>query len=331
MDKPGRTPGPAFHYGRSMADQTGKKPRRTLRIGKYEVIEHIASGGMGAVYRALDTETNRPVALKVLMPELAVKPAILERFRRETASGVKLRHENIVSMYEFGEANGTHYLAMEYVDGKDLHDYITRHGRLKPEVARDIIVQAARALDHADRKGIVHRDIKPSNFLITEDNGRLLVKLTDMGLAKQIREDEFRVTRLGTTVGTVDYMAPEQARNSASADIRSDIYSLGCTLYHMLAGCAPFPEGSMAERIYKHVEADPPDIRTLNPDVPAALVTVLGKMLQKRPENRYQSPFDLVQDLENLDGVQPSPSRGDGLSRLAELAEEEASRPAEPR
>src|SRR5205823_4453535 len=131
--------------------------------------------------------------------------------------------------------------------------------------------------------GLIHRDIKPSNFLVTQKDGRLLVKLTDMGLARHEREDEYRITRAGTTVGTVDYIAPEQARDSSTADIRSDIYSLGCTLYHMLAGKPPFPEGSMTERLYKHVEAAPPDVRQLNARVPVGLTVLLERMLAKKP------------------------------------------------
>src|SRR5262249_50707804 len=195
----------------------------------------------------------------------AAKPAMLERFHREARSAAKLRHENIVRIYECGEANGTHFLALEFIDGIDLHEYINRKGKLPPDEVRLILLQAANALTHAHKKGIIHRDIKPSNFLITLKNDQPVVKLTDLGLARETRQDDFRVTRDGTTVGTVDYMAPEQARDSGAADIRSDIYSLGCTAYHMLAGQAPFPDGSLTERIYKHVQAQPPDIRKVSP------------------------------------------------------------------
>jgi serine/threonine-protein kinase len=281
------------------ADLPDKGGRRLMRLGKYDVLARIGSGGMGAVYRALDTEVGREVALKVLSPEMAARPVMLERFRREARSAAKLRHENIVALYEFSEANGTHFLALEYVDGCDLHDFICRRGKLKPELARQILIQAARALAHAHQEGIVHRDIKPSNFLIRESEGRLLVKLADLGLAREASDDEFRLTRIGSTVGTVDYMSPEQARNSGSADIRSDLYSLGCTLFHMLTGKCPFPEGSLTERIYKHIEAEPPDVRTLNPNVPPGLAAVLKRLLQKQREDRYQTPADLLRELED--------------------------------
>src|SRR5262249_36278209 len=154
--------------------------------------------------------------------------------------------------------------------------------------SRQILIQATRALAHAHEQGIIHRDIKPSNLMITQKEGRLLVKLTDLGLAREANDEEFRITRDGSTVGTIDYMPPEQARDSASADIRSDIYSLGCTFFHMLAGNCPFPQGSLTERIYKHIEAEVPDIRGINPEVPPGLAAVLKRMLEKKPEQRYQ-------------------------------------------
>ncbi|HYT93836.1 MAG TPA: serine/threonine-protein kinase, partial [Gemmataceae bacterium] len=193
------------------ADPPGNGRRSPVRIGKYEVVAHIATGGMGAVYRAIDTDLHREVALKVLPMETAARPATLERFRREARSAAKLRHDNIVAIYEFGEVAGTYYLALEFVDGIDLHELVNRQGKLDPETARHILIQAARALDHAHQQGIIHRDIKPSNFLIAQKNDKLIVKLTDLGLAREVNNDEFRITRDGTTVGTVDYMSPEQA------------------------------------------------------------------------------------------------------------------------
>ena len=156
---------------------------------------------------------------------------------------------------------------------------------------------------HAHGLGIVHRDVKPSNFLITRKNNRTILKLTDLGLARETQTDEFRVTRAGTTVGTVDYISPEQARDSGLADIRSDIYSLGCTWFHMLAGHPPFPEGGLAERLYKHMEAEPPDIREFNPRASRQLVAVLSKMLAKKPSDRYQDPSELLHALNEMTAV----------------------------
>jgi eukaryotic-like serine/threonine-protein kinase len=306
-----------------------KGPRRPVRIGKYEVLAHIASGGMAAVYRARDTESGREVALKVLSPQMAAKPAMLERFRREARAAAKLRHENIVTVYEFGEAGGTCYLAMELIDGIDLLEYSDRKGPLDPEEARQILVQACRALAHAHAQEIVHRDVKPSNFLIARQGGRPVVKMTDLGLAREAAE-EYRVTRIGTTVGTLDYMAPEQARDSGTADVRSDLYSLGCTWYHLLAGQAPFPQGSLAERLYKIMNEEPPDVRQFNPRVPAATAAVLERLLAKDPGERHQTPDELLADLLALEGG-GRPSAVPALPRFEEpepLEEVEPSPPA---
>jgi serine/threonine protein kinase len=281
---------------------------RNARIGKYEIVSHLATGGMGAVYRALDVDLGRQVALKVLSPEWMAHAVRRERFRREARHSAKLRHENIVTIYEFGEANGTYYLALELVEGTDLQQYIDRKGRLDPDEARFILLQVARALDHAYSQGIIHRDIKPSNILLERPEDRPLAKLTDFGLSREARDDECRVTGAGLTVGTVDYLAPEQARDSGLADIRSDIYSLGCTLFHMLAGQAPFAEGSWTERVFKHIEAEPPDIRQLNPQVPERLTAVMRRMLAKKPDDRYQTPAELLDELLQLDSPAPPTS-----------------------
>ena len=303
------------------SDSPAKGQPRVIRLGPYEVLSHIATGGMGAVYRARHVKTGQEVALKVLPPPTADKPQaverLVERFRRESEALRRLRHENIVAFYDFNEFQGVHYLAMEFVDGIDLHTHITNKGHLEPKEASYILLQAARALHHAYKQGIVHRDIKPSNFLLTRKEGRLQVKLTDLGLARrEVDNEEFRLTREGTTVGTVDYMSPEQARDSNSADIRSDIYSLGCTFFHMLTGQAPFSEGSLAERLVKHMEADVPDIRTLNPNVSPALAKLVARMLAKDPADRYQTPRELMEAL--VHGEEQDPSPHDALQSLAE-------------
>ncbi len=219
----------------------------SARIGKYEVLSHVSTGGMGAVYKVIDADLNRIVALKVLADRLVDNPAAVERFRREARNAARLNHPNIVTLYEWGKAEDAHYLAMEFVDGPDLGEYILNKGRLGPEESHAILVQAVQALDHAHRQGVVHRDIKPSNFILARQDGELIVKMTDLGLSRAISDEDFRVTRDGSTVGTVDYLSPEQSRDSSAADIRSDIYSLGCTVYHMLAGRPPFDEGGLGE------------------------------------------------------------------------------------
>ncbi len=273
------------------------------RIGKYEVLEFVASGGMGTVYKGRDVDLDRVVALKVLPAATAKQPKMLDRFRREARAAARLHHENIVAIYEFGEQDGVFFLALEYVAGIDLQEYIDKRRKLPPAEALQIVLQAARALAHAHEQKVVHRNVKPSNFLLTRKDGRLVVKLTDLGLALHPSDEEFRLTREGTTVGTIDYMAPEQARDSGSADIRSDIYSLGCTFFHILGGTAPFAQGTMSERLLQHLQDELPDVRQLNKDVPAGYVAILQRMLAKKPEDRYQTPADLLRNLEDPDGA----------------------------
>jgi serine/threonine protein kinase len=300
-----------------MAEESTNKPtRRTERIGKYEILGHIATGGMGVIYKARDVDLDRLVALKILPPELAAQQTTLIRFEREAKAAARLRHENIVAIFDVGESNGTHFIALEFIEGTDLQDYINRKCRLDTEEARQIMIQAARALVHAHEQGIVHRDIKPSNFLLTHKDNRLIVKLTDFGLAIRHENDaEFRITRDKTTVGTVDYMSPEQARDSRSADIRSDIYSLGCTFYHMLAGLAPFARGTLPERIVQHMQA-PPDLRKLPKSVPEDLVAIINRMLAKKPSDRYQTPAELLNELEHPDQVVVPGKRGPAQGKL---------------
>jgi serine/threonine protein kinase len=289
-------------------DVSNQENRRYVNVGKYHILSHLGSGGMAAVYRALDPDTGQEVALKVLPADvLAGRPGLLERFRREAQHGTRLDHENIVRLFDWGEANGTFFLVMELVEGTNLQDLITEQGPLDPEEATDLLAQVARALDHAWQKGIVHRDIKPANILLTEKNGRAIAKLADLGLAREQRQEEFRVTREGCTVGTVDYIAPEQARDSSQADVRSDLYSLACTFFHVLAGRPPFAEGTLPERIFKHLEAEPPDLRQLNPAVPGRLAALIKRMLAKKPQDRYQTPAEVLKDLQTV--FEPEPPR----------------------
>ncbi len=266
-------------------------------FGQYQIIKRLGAGGMGIVYLATDTKLNRKVALKVLDKEKAETPTLIQRFRSEAQAAATLRHVNIVTTYEAGEVDGNHFIALEYVDGTDVDRLIKKRGALPFKRSLDIVKQVARALQHAFEQGIVHRDIKPANLLITRDGS---VKLADMGLARSMEDaEETRITRAGTTVGTVDYMSPEQGRNSALADTRSDIYSLGCTWYEMLTGQVVFPEGSLTNKLQAHANESPPDPRSISTDVPEAMVAVLYRMLAKQPDERYQTPDELLKDLEN--------------------------------
>jgi hypothetical protein len=271
--------------------------RRHSRIGKYEVLAHIATGGMGAVYRARDPESRREVALKILAPRCAHKPAVVERFRREALHALRLCHENIVAAHEWGEAGGTFFLALELIDGIDLDEHVRRDGPRAPEEALELVRQGSRALEHLHAHGLVHRDVKPANFLLTHLEGRPLVKLADLGLARGTGDEEARVTRSGTTVGTLDFMAPEQCRDSGRADIRSDLYSLGATWYFLLTGQPPFAEGGLGERLYQILNVVPADVRELNPCVPEREAGTLGRLLAKDPAGRHQTPAELLEDL----------------------------------
>lgn len=308
------------------SDPATRGPRRTIRIGKYEVLSHLASGGIGAVYKAHDTESGKEVALKVLSPEMSSKPSMVERFRREAKHAAKLHHENVVTIYEFGEAQHTSFLVMEFVDGIDLYEYSKSKGPLDPNEALEIILQGCRAIDHAYRLGVIHRDIKPSNFLITRQGERMVLKLTDFGLAREASNEEFRVTRAGTTIGTLDYMSPEQARDSGLADVRSDLYSLGCTWYHLLTGHAPFPKGGLGERLHRIMHEEPPDVRKFNSRVSAATAAVVHRLMAKEPARRYQTPADLLRELDGLKRGEPVLTPRQALESLAQ----EEAEPVEP-
>ncbi|MBW3539386.1 MAG: serine/threonine protein kinase [Planctomycetes bacterium] len=290
-------------------------------LGKYLIQRKIGAGGMGTVFLAVDTDLKRTVALKVLSRDRARNPTLVKRFRAEGQAAANLRHDNLVTVYEAGEIEGYLYIALEYVEGTDVHNLVEHRGPVPTRRSVEIVKQVARALDHAWQRNIVHRDIKPSNLLIQGDGS---VKLTDFGLARSLDETtEAGITRDGTTVGTVDYMAPEQARDSKAADIRSDIYSLGCTWYQMLTGQPPY-EGSITNKLNAHALLPPPDPRDVNREVPEGVVAILHRMMAKNPDDRYQSPRDLLDDLESAILSRDSISN----NVLAALAEEEDDGPA---
>ena len=313
----------------SSEDSSGHAPADLRTFGRYVIEKKLGEGGMGAVYRAIDSNLKRTVALKILPREKAKNQILVKRFEAEAQAAARLRHENIVSVYDSGELDGFLFIAMEYVDGIDVQDLVMRKGGLSVMRSLDIMKQVARALEHAHEQTIVHRDIKPANLLIDRDGN---VKLADMGLARSIAEtEEAGITRAGTTVGTVDYMSPEQARDSKSADCRSDMYSLGATWYHMLVGKPLFPNGDLLNKITAHATAAPPDPRDIRPNVPESVVQIMHRMLEKKPARRYQTPTELIHDLENgfsatTDSEKASADVGEkllSLDVLAGLAEED--------
>ncbi len=292
----------------------GKPP---LRFGKFLVTARIASGGMGAVYKVVDTVARREAALKVLAPDLASRPVMLRHFQLEARHGQRLPpHENLVTLYEAGAIKEFHYLALELVEGPDLREYVAQTGPLSVEESRTLIIQAARALGHLHDHGITHRDVKPANFLLGYQDGRRAVKLIDLGLARHQEEpEEVQDRPPGSTLGTVDYLAPEQARDCTASDVRSDLYSLGCTWFFLLTGAPPFGEGTATERVRRHAEAPPPDVRAVNPAVPVRLARVLQRLLAKNPADRYPTPAVLIQELEAPDKVGRWRGKGRLLTR----------------
>ncbi len=265
-----------------------------FKVDRYVLVDLIGQGGMGRVYLAQDTRLNREVALKILSPERVNNPRAIARFQREARVGAQLQHENLVRIYDFGESSGRYYLVMEYIEGKTIGTLISEQGALSPATAVKLVRQVAMGLEHAHRKGLVHRDVNPYNILVTREG---TAKLADLGLAIDLAEDD-RVTREGATVGTFDYVAPEQAHHSHSADIRSDIYSLGCSLYHMCSGQVPFPTPSLPEKLFAHQAMEPTALVQLVPNLAPGLSEVVQRMMCKSPEDRYGTPLQVAQALE---------------------------------
>lgn len=268
---------------------------RGRRLGHFELEEPLGVGGMAAVIRARDLQLDRHVALKILPPEMAADPEMVARFHQEGRAAAKLDHENIARVFYFGEDQGLHFIAFELVEGENLRTLIERRGRMPVPEAIHYLLQVTSGLEHAAAKGVVHRDIKPSNIIITP-KGR--AKLVDMGLARS--QDPLRdsgLTHSGVTLGTFDYISPEQALEPRDADVRSDIYSLGCTFYHVLTGGPPVPEGTAAKKLQHHQFISPVDPRQLNPEIPDEVAAILARMMAKEPKDRYQRPEHLMQHL----------------------------------
>jgi serine/threonine protein kinase len=273
-------------------------------------LEKLGSGGMGIIYKARHRDLDKVVALKVLPAEL-MSELTIARFKNEMRAVGKLAHPNIVGAHDAGQIDVTHFLVMELVDGIDLAQLIDRQGGLRVSDACELIRQAAVGLQHAYEHGLVHRDIKPSNLMLAR-NG--LVKVLDLGLARSWSDVSAmgRLTATGQVLGTPDYMAPEQCEAAHTADIRADIYSLGCTLYHLLAATPPFGgagHGSWLEKMKAHLEIPCPPIRQWRPEVPEELVAVLDRMLAKNPADRFTIPAEVAAVLQPF-------TAGSDLARL---------------
>jgi serine/threonine protein kinase len=265
---------------------------RRFTIGKYKVLERLGQGGMGSVYLCEHKLMRRRVAVKVLPTAKASAPEDLERFYREARAVAALDHPNIVHAYDIDQDDTLHFLVMEYVDGISLQDLVKRNGPLDPVRAAHYIEQTAQGLAHAHLAGLVHRDIKPGNLLVDRQG---VVKILDMGLARFFNDEEDILTRKydQNVLGTADYLSPEQVEDSHEVDTRADIYSLGATFYFLLTGRTPFEEGTVAQKLMWHRTRKPKTITAYRQDVPRELLAVLDKMMEKRPEDRYQHPLDV--------------------------------------
>ena len=266
-----------------------------LQLGHFQIEARIGAGGMGAVFHAMDTRLQRAVALKILSPSLSRDETAVQRFQNEARAAARLDHENIARVYFIGEEQGLHFIAFEFITGINLRELIRERSRIEPNEAVNFVLQIASALRHTSSNGVVHRDIKPSNIIITP-SGR--AKLVDLGLArKESTESVPDLTMAGTTLGTFDYISPEQAKDPRNVDVRSDIYSLGCTLYHMLTGEPPYPDGTVLKKLLDHQSGEPPDPTKKNRRVSDDLSLVCRKMMASDPKRRYQTPDQLIHDL----------------------------------
>ncbi|MEZ6134312.1 MAG: serine/threonine-protein kinase [Pirellulaceae bacterium] len=266
-------------------------------LGKHKLLGHIGSGGMSSVYLAEHVKMHDLRAIKVLPQSKLGKSSYLARFQQEAKAIASLNHPNIVRAHDIDNDGNTHYIVMEYVDGDDLQTIVKKKGPLPFDKVADYIAQAAHGLQHAHDIGLIHRDVKPANVLI---NSKGRVKLLDLGLALFSDDEQASLTMdfNDKVLGTADYLAPEQALNSHKVDHRADLYGLGCTMYYLLTGSAPFPDGSIAQRIAKHQKEMPKEIRKIRPECPGELEGICWKLLQKDPKFRYASAQQTAEVLE---------------------------------
>ncbi|MFM7071768.1 MAG: serine/threonine protein kinase [Planctomycetota bacterium] len=284
---------------RFQAEEAYRGKAQSLVLGNYILLDKIGAGGMGQVFRARHRLLDRVVAVKLLPSGMMQDKSVIERFEREVRAAGKLNHPNIVRAENADQANGVHFLVMEYVDGGDLSKRVKKNGPLAIPLALDCVLQAARGLAYAHGVGVVHRDIKPANLLLDTKG---VVKILDMGLARMTGEGGVssnpELTSTGTIMGTAQYMAPEQALDTRAADHRADVYSLGCTLYYLVAGRAMYQGESVMRTIFAHREQPIPPIRDVRPEASLEFDAIFHRMVAKDVESRYQTMAELIADLE---------------------------------
>jgi len=267
-------------------------------LGEFQLLRQLGQGGMGQVYLAEQISLKRKVAIKVMRPDLAFNDVSYQRFKAEAEAIARVTHPNIVQVYALGEENGLHFMALEYVEGRNLREYLSKKGTTDTALALSILRQVASALQRASEIGIIHRDIKPENILLTK---RGEVKVADFGLSRYLRADQndVNLTQTGMTMGTPLYMSPEQVQGLA-LDARTDIYSLGITCYQMLSGAPPFKGKNAFELATQHVSTPPRALVELRPDVPTDVCAMVHKMIAKEPGRRYQTCADLLRDVSKV-------------------------------
>jgi serine/threonine protein kinase len=279
-------------------------------LGEYKILRRLGQGGMGQVYLAEQISLKRKVALKLLKTELAANGTALARFKAEAEAVAKATHANIVQVYAIGEVEGLHFMALEYVEGRNLRDFLEKKGTPEVLLGLSIMRQVAAALQRASELGIIHRDIKPENILVTR---KAEVKVADFGLSRVFSEDggqPLHLTQSGVTMGTPLYMSPEQVEGKKNIDHRTDIYSFGVTCYHMFAGHPPFRGTAPFEVAVQHVQKEPQPLAEIRPDLPPELCAIVHKMMAKAPDNRYQLGREIVRDVAQLRDVLVGASQG---------------------
>jgi serine/threonine protein kinase len=287
---------------------TGKGDQ--LILGWLRMRERLGEGAMGQVFKAWNVRTQRVVAVKTLLKDLVANSRAMDRFRQEIEAAAQLDHPNIVKVRDADEIDSRPFMVMDYIDGVNLSSLIKTKGPLPVSMAVECARQAALALQHAFERGVVHRDVKPANLLLEKEEGPeksgsgFRVKILDFGLARfdSERRQATRLTQLGSTLGTVDYMAPEQAESARDADTRADIYALGCTLYYLLTSRPPFPGSSMAEKVAARMTLPPPRVRAARPEVAEGLDAVVARMMARLPTDRYQTPAEVAAALQPYTG-----------------------------
>jgi serine/threonine protein kinase len=322
-------------------------------LNEYKILDRLGKGRMAGVYKA-QHQLGQIVAIKVLPPSKSRDAGLLRRFQREARLALQLNHPNIVRAFQTGTADSLHYLVMEYLEGETMDDVLARRGKLPPAEAVRLIYQALQGLQHMHTRSLVHRDLKPSNLMLVgskpDSTWHATVKILDIGLGRTLVEQRVGetadggLTGEGVLLGTPDYMAPEQARDARGIDIRADIYSLGCVLYHLLAGHPPFPDTNLLSQMIRHASEAPRPLKEFNPAVPDGLQQILDWMLAKDPAQRYPTPERAAQALQVFlaaDGEPPTGSdaappmrsyltwlEGEGGKKPAAVASPPKSQPA---